>query len=134
MNSTKSPLPAAPVEGSAAEYWADIKSMAEEICTEYPDQDADHNDRCDRVHEDVDGSQWIIYNWRIPKVLEYSSNEPDAKEVQSMSGEDADWRKQQQIAAFMAMEADLYEAIKEEDERREEVAETTEDESVRAVS
>ena len=109
-------------EPTSSEYYADLKSMAAEICEQYPDPDADHNERCDRVSEDVDGSQWIIYTYRVGKVLEYSSNEPDAKEVQAMSGPDADWRKQQQVAAFMAMKQDLWECIREEDERREEEA------------
>lgn len=103
-------------EPTRSEYFNTVDAIAEDIRKEYPDADKDHNERCDAVHESVDGSEWIIYTYRVEKVLEYSKNEPDGEEVRSMSGPDADWRKQQQIAAYMAMEQDVYEAIREQDE------------------
>ena len=105
------------MERDSLESYRDVvRLIAEDAVSEYPDPNDEG--RHEYVTQSVDGSEWIIYTHYVPKVLEHTENEPDAREVQSMSGKDADWRKQQQIAAFMAMEADVWEEIGELDNER----------------
>ena len=93
-----------------------VMLIAEDAVREYPDPNDEG--RHEYVTQSVDGSEWIIYIYRARKVLEYSQNEPDPREVMEMSGKNADWHKQQQVAAFMAMESDVWEAIRELDKKR----------------
>ena len=61
---------------SYGDYWAEIKSIAEDViaeCEEYG------QDLYDYTHEVVDGHQWIIYNAYNDDVIKHSGN-PDAWE------------------------------------------------------
>jgi hypothetical protein len=100
-------------------YWDTVKAIAEEIHDEYPDPDDDHNERADRVHEDVDGSQWIIYYNKNDTVLNETHNYPDDRDVREMAGDTGDWKKMRTVTAFLAMEADVYEVLKELDDEAE---------------
>lgn len=100
---------------TGAHYLNSVDSIAEEIREEYPDSDKHHNQRVERVHESVDSSRWMIYTYLNEVVIETTDNEPDGREVAVMSGPDATWRRQRQIAAFLAMEADVHEALREKD-------------------
>lgn len=100
-----------------SDYRDDVKAIAQDCIDNYPDPDDDG--RHDFIHESVDGSQWVIYYSRNEEVLSISRNEPDGREVQAMAGADADWRQLRTIAAYMAMEADVWEAVRELDEERE---------------
>lgn len=99
------------------EYWQTVKSIAEEALQEYPD---DENAQGDYVRESVDGSYWIIYYHANEVVLEASHNEPDGDEVRSMSDPSADWRQMRMLAAYLAMELDVLEALQELREEAEE--------------
>jgi len=99
-----------------AGYGESVVSIAREIYEELPDSRRDHNERVDRVHEDVDSSQWIIYTGNHEIVLRDTRNEPDSREVKAMSGPDADWKQMRQTAAFLAMEADVWDEIRKLDE------------------
>ena len=57
-------------------YLSYVDSLAQDLKEEF--QAGDIDDMYDRVHEDVDGSQWIIYYGKNMTVLEQSGN-PDAK-------------------------------------------------------
>lgn len=95
-------------------YSVEIENLAADIHQRFPDSDDDHNDRCDAVHEAVDANAWVV---QAPdKILEHSGNEPDNSEAAAMAGPDADWEKVRQVAAFMVMEADVYEALSGLDE------------------
>jgi hypothetical protein len=96
-------------------YLKTVKSIAEECQTEYPDPDDDA--RHDYIHESVDGNQYVIYYSANEVVLETSANEPDGAEVREMTASDADWRQMRVVAAFMAMEADVREALERLDEQ-----------------
>jgi len=100
------------------DYWQDIRSIAAEIVEAHPDPDNDYDERCDRVHEDCDGSAWIIYTHAQRKVLDYTSNTPDGGEVEAMSN--GTWEGMQTVAAFLAFEADVYDAIRVLDDERDE--------------
>lgn len=61
---------------SCSDYWAGVKSIADDIiaeCEEYG------QDLYDYTHEVVDGHQWIIYNAYNDDVIKHSGN-PDAWE------------------------------------------------------
>ena len=63
------------------------------------------------MSETVDGSEYIIYYSANEIVLEASDNEPDGAEVRAMSADDADWRTQRTLAAYLAMELDVLEEM-----------------------
>lgn len=95
-------------------YSLEVENLAADIHQRCPDPDDDHNDRCDAVHEAVDANAWVA---QAPdKILEHSVNEPDNSEAAAMAGPDADWEKVRQVAAFMVMEADVYDALQGLDE------------------
>ena len=97
-----------PEEWTQEDYWDTVRTIAEEA--------ADLTTRDDRdwfVTESVDGDSYIIYDRGHEIVLSASPNEPDPDEAKAMVDEDADWRKIRMIAAFMAMEADVWSAVKE---------------------
>lgn len=101
-------------------YWNSVKAIAKEIVEELPDPEGDSEARSERVNEAVDGSAWIIYEYNNETVIHDTENEPDDREVAAMSPRDAGWKKLRQIAAFLAMEADVYETIREFDKKRKE--------------
>ena len=98
-------------------YWDSVRDMAQEIKDAYPDPDADHDERVEMVYDSVGGSSWIIYWDDNEKVLRNTDNEPDAIEVMTMVKPGADWRDIRQVAAFLAMESDIYEMLRELDEQ-----------------
>jgi hypothetical protein len=58
--------------GSSQEYWRDVRDYAASaVSGEDWSKDADLSDR---VHELVDGSEWVIYYWRNLKVLEHTEH------------------------------------------------------------
>ena len=59
---------------SLKEYWADVRAIAEEIKDEVKSGQMSGDEVYGRVHENVDGSQWIIYYGRKLDVLQSSSN------------------------------------------------------------
>lgn len=87
------------------DYWDDVTSIAAEVVA------LDEDDRHDRVHEDVDGSMWVIYTHRNLKVIGYSGTDPSETEWQEFLPERADWSQTTAIVAFCCMEADVWEAV-----------------------
>jgi len=96
-------------------YWDTVKAIAEEARQEYPDPDRDRDDRMQWIHESVDGSEWIIYYAKNEVVLSETDNEPDDREVAEMAPGKG-WKDMRQIAAFLAMEADVHQELRELDE------------------
>lgn len=89
------------------EYYDDVKSTAESILDEYkdnldadelPDRDAENFN--EMLHENVDGSSWIIYDSKAADVLKYSDN--DNAFDREHGGEGTT-----NVRAFYAMEADV---------------------------
>lgn len=101
-------------------YWQDVEGIAQDAVDTYP-LGGDYDDsRNDYIHESVDGSSNIIYYGENEEVLASSKNEPDAAEVASMAGSEADWRTLRTVAAYLAMMADVHEAVARLIEEREE--------------
>jgi len=99
------------------DYWDSVESIAEEAKSEYPDPRRDHDGRVEWISESVDGSQWIIYTYKNEIVINATDNESDGEEVAEMAGPGADWRKQRMVAAFMAMERDVWDKLRELDKK-----------------
>tara|TARA_Y100000310_G_scaffold316793_1_gene368944 strand:+ start:1267 stop:1764 length:498 start_codon:yes stop_codon:yes gene_type:complete len=102
------------------EYWQTVKDIAEEIHEQYPDPDSDNGGRNERVHEDVDGSRWIIYYSANQVVLDATNNEPDAGDIIGLVAPDSTWLHMRTIAAFLAMEADICDVLRGLDDAAEE--------------
>lgn len=105
----------APVEtDTRADYRDYVDSLADDIAVSVKAGDCD--DVTDAIHEQVDGSSWIIYTRLAPKVLEYSRNdgamEDEGMCPESMPSGGLDTLITQ--AAYFAMCAD----VRDELERR----------------
>ena len=93
---------------SEMDYIRTVQGIAEDAIAEYPDDD---DGRQQYVSESVDGNEYVIYYDANEIALRASQNEPDGEEVRSMSANDADWRTMRMLAAYLAMEADVFEEI-----------------------
>jgi uncharacterized protein YheU (UPF0270 family) len=93
-----------------SDYWDTVESIAREVIEQ---NGTDEQNWHDSITKQVDGNHFIIYTAENETVLNESDNEPDGREVTAMAGEDADWRKMRTIAAYMAMEADVWEKCRE---------------------
>ncbi len=91
-------------------YWSSVEDIARDILS---DHGTDEDKWQDAVHEHVDSSSWIIYYGNNEEVLDNTDNEPDNGEIMSMSNKDGDWRDLRQTAAFLAMEGDVYDKLRE---------------------
>jgi len=107
---------------TTSDYLKTVTAIAAEAIEEYPGapNDSNEDERREYVSQTVDGSEYIIYYSANEVVLEATDNEPDSSDVRAMSADDADWRTMRTLAAYLAMEADVMEAIgqivKERDE------------------
>lgn len=93
--------------GSHHEYWKDIEDYAATAL------DADHwskdTDIHDRVHELVDGSEWVIYDWRHSKVLDHTDHFDAYDDFGS--GRETTLRETLRASAYFAMVADVEDRI-----------------------
>jgi hypothetical protein len=96
---------------SQQSYYANIRNIADELHDEWREGQLD--DVQQRVHEEVDGSYWIIYYHANMKVLEYSSNDDAIDDMGAELDTSQGWRGVIQQVAYYAMEADLNEALDE---------------------
>lgn len=92
-------------------YAASVDSLAQDLKEEFLAGDID--DMHQRVWEDVDGSQWIIYYGRNMDVLEQSRNSDAIDDAGVEISTSGGWRSILAQVAFFAMEADLWEALGE---------------------
>jgi DNA-directed RNA polymerase subunit RPC12/RpoP len=92
------------------DYYETVESIAKEALSE-PSRDRDQF-----IHESVDGNSYIIMYAGPPVVKEASDNWPASdmewSEVHSLAGDSCDDDQFLQVAAYTAMEADIYQAIK----------------------
>jgi len=92
------------------DYWDSVETIAREVIEQ---NGLDEDNWHDTIHENVDGSSWIIYYGENEEVLECTKNEPDNEEVASMCNPKGSWRDMRQTAAFLAMERDVWEKCRE---------------------
>jgi len=113
-------------EYTYTDYMATVEAIAEEVID---DCGVEEENWHDRIFEEVDGNQYIIYYYGNAKVLEFSPNKDnvDWEEVVAMiDPKEMSREKMDTIGAFMAMEMDVYEACREEAEKREDEGEEDE--------
>lgn len=93
-------------------YYGTVESIAREVIE---NNGLDESDWHDAVHENVDGNYYVIYYHGNEECLEETKNEPDPDDVAELlaDGDHGDWRKVRALAAYMAMEADVYEKLRE---------------------
>lgn len=91
-------------DGTERAYWACVRLIAKEIVEE-----CDEGEESDRIHESVDGCNWVFTYWRARKVLLYSPNEDaifDVMGKDALAGVDS-MQAAYVAAAFWAMRADV---------------------------
>jgi hypothetical protein len=104
-------------EFSFRNYWANVRAIAKEAMEQ--DEDA----RGDFVHESVDGSRWVFVYYGARQTLEHSTND---ERIFEELGADALQGVQSLAevnvrAAYVALRADVEEALAELIEQKEEV-------------
>jgi hypothetical protein len=98
--------------GTSQEYWKDVRDCAASAVS---DEDWSKDvDLSDRVHEIVDGSQWVIYTWRNLKVLEHTAHF-DAYEDHDCG--ETSLSEILAVAAYYAMLADVHAEIERLEDR-----------------
>ena len=110
-------------ERTANDYWRSIREMAEDVLDECG---IDDNEWHDFITESVDGSDWLIYYCHHETILNATDNEPDNREVAAMADHEGDWRAFRSTAAYLAMDADVWQECRKLAEEREEATEEEE--------
>jgi hypothetical protein len=96
------------------EYRQSVQAIATSAID--PTEWGDDTDLYDRVHQMVDGSEWVIYYHRARKVLEYSPNEtagPDELGWKDFSAGAESFGDLHVRGAYYAMSADVMEKVHE---------------------
>lgn len=97
------------------EYYTDVRNAAKDIRGEIESGDiTDRDGLYTRVHETVDGNQWVIYTQRAQIVLMISSNDSAYADEYGTEGIISDGGVNWSALAFAAMEADLWEYLERE--------------------
>lgn len=91
------------------EYMESVETIAESIWDEI-EHDPDSDDRSDRIHESVDGSQWIAYTGRARAVLVHSES-IDAIDDAGDEIPSSDAIRAITVIAFYAMRQDVEDAL-----------------------
>jgi hypothetical protein len=94
------------------QYWQTVQIIAEQCKQEYPDPNDDKRD--DYIHARIAGSYWVRHYHANEVVLAASDNEPDWADIRSMTTPDAEWRELRQVAAYLAMEQDVWQALRDQ--------------------
>jgi len=107
--------------GTYQEYWQAVRDCAASaVSNEDWSKDVDLSDR---VHELVDGSQWVIYTWRNLKVLEHTAHFDAYESEGGLHGDKSETSLSNTpqcsqslstilaVSAYYAMQADVHEAI-----------------------
>lgn len=95
-------------------YRSEIESSADYIMREVAAEGLSFDDCQDRLHEYVDGHQWIIYNYYHLPILEYSQNENYGMDEGLVEGV-KDWSDMKQAMAFWAFHADINNLLDEDE-------------------
>jgi hypothetical protein len=95
-----------------ADYWTSIRSTAREIVAAIDSGELTSEDELsDRVHEDTDGSYWVIYTHASYRAIQASDHDP-FEDVADMGG-DAD-SVAPALLAFYCVQNDLTEQVSAE--------------------
>lgn len=94
---------------TAAEYFTECQAIARELVQEC---EGDEEQIQNRLHETIDGHQWIIYTYYNLQVLAHSKNENAYFDAFGKL-ETEDFSSTMARLAFCALEADVHEEIPE---------------------
>ena len=94
------------------EYWNTVKAIAQDIKEEYQESGGDF-DVEERIWEEVDGSEYIIYYHKNLEVLQNSDNSDEIDNVGAEIDTSKGWQAILTQVAFYAMEADVRDALSE---------------------
>ena len=89
-------------------YRANVETRAKEVLKRVRDEGVDE---CDAIHDEVDGSQWVIYTYRARHVLLFSRNEDAIFDEGVGIGEYKSAGDLYTAMAYWAMRADVAEAL-----------------------
>ena len=93
-------------------YYSTIRDMAEDLKKRIEDDEiSDREALSDAVHEDVDGSQWVIYTYRAQQVILASDNDSAYADEFGGEGIVTDGNINWSVLAYGAMQRDLYEQL-----------------------
>ena len=110
--------------GTYQEYWKDVRDCAASAVSDIGRRSQAARsleamglsedwpkdvDLSDRVHELVDGSQWVIYTWRNLRVLQYTAHFDAYEGETSLSTQSLS--SILTVSAYYAMHADVYAEI-----------------------
>lgn len=125
-------------EITSSEYWTEVQSMADSIASEAMadndnDREAAEEDINDsRLHETIDGHQWIIYNAYNLPVMQFSDNADYY--IDNFGGDDAGNILKERgidglhtVIAFWALYADVQDRLSDALDVLEEAAEAAEE-------
>lgn len=101
------------------EYWDEVRSIRENLRDEWKDERGDYGDANefigDRLHEMIDGHQWIIYNSYNLDVIRFTDNEDAYIENFGEWPADSDLSRIHTLAAFEAMRQDVSDGLDMDD-------------------
>ena len=125
-------------EITSSEYWTEVQSLADSIASEAMadndnDREAAEEDINDsRLHETIDGHQWIIYNAYNLPVMQFSDNADYY--IDNFGGDDAGHILKERgidglhtVIAFWALYADVQDRLSDALDVLEEAAEAAEE-------
>ena len=85
------------------EYWAEIAS----ICALITDEEGDDQDVHDRLHESIDGHEFIIYTSCARSVMMHTDHEDECYEQMGEWPQVDSWGQMVTVCAYHAMLADV---------------------------
>lgn len=95
---------------SQRDYWDHIRSTAEEIAQAVRDGELTEDEIHDRIHEETDGSWWIIYNHAALAVCQHTDNEDAYQDLGELPTDRGFWGIVTCVASW-AMAQDLAERV-----------------------
>ena len=96
-------------------YYGTIRDMAEDIKKAIENDEISDSDALrERIHEDCDGSQWVIYTFKAQQVCMASDNDGAYAEDFGDEGIVRDGSINWSALAYAAMERDIYEQLEAE--------------------
>jgi hypothetical protein len=113
MTDTKTKTYANWTDRDKREQYRSAIQMSADVIEDRLEEDPHGRDVSELVFNEIDSSQWIIYNARNLAVLRFADNEPT--EWQAFVEDGAHWRDVIQAMAFTAMRMDLYGECRERD-------------------
>ena len=89
------------------DYWNQVESIARDVTSEAR---ADGDDLYDRLHETIDGHEWVIYTYKAQQIIAHSQNDGAIEEL-GIECAITDGCLNWSAIAYCAFEADVREQL-----------------------